>query len=333
MSRMATSSPRRSGSRVGPGVRAWVLRLVGRFLAGRVLVSSRATDATFLHRARFLGGGWWASRAGWVRSLTRLCPLLLVAGWVLSPLWTVVALSAGAAVAVRWAAVRRRARRHERRWVEPLWPAIADILGDGVADGPPRSWVEFPRDPAAVGAEIVVALPDRLVDDATRAAKLRVLFTERLELGPWVEQIEPWNRTVVFGHRPLDPPLWAPLARLLQLDPAGRPGEWIDMPADVRADDAQIRVRLPDDVPDDRALGEALARIADQRLPKRWTYRIEHRARVCLLVRRPPEKTPPPLVDLTAGAFPEIDELLSDDGVFIDIPNHDIDEIEERKSA
>lgn len=341
----ALASSRRGRSRMGPGVRLWMLfehtavllglwlaRLTGRFIGGRVLLSHRATDATFMHQARHLGGGWWASRAGWVRSTARLSPLLLWVGWIYSPVWTIAAGLAAIALSVRWGVARYREREHERRWVEPLWPAIVEILGQSVADAPPRSWIDFPLDPAALDAEIVVSLPDRSVSDCTRAASLRDLFTERLELGPWIEHVEPQSRMVIFRHRPQDPPLWAPVARLFQLDPAGSPDEWIDMPPDIKSDDAEIRVNLPADSPDDTTLAESLARIADQRLPKKWAHRLDHESRVCLLVRRPPERKPPEFVTLTDGEFPEIDELLAG-AEFDDFLDQDFNDDKEKESA
>ncbi|WP_226352148.1 hypothetical protein [Pseudonocardia sp. ICBG601] len=293
----------------------WCAGWVARFVAGRVLVGSRATDATFVHQARQIDGGWWASRAGWVRSSARLSPLLGVVVWAVSPAAALL-LGAGALLlSVGWGLQRWREAAHERRWVAPLWPAVVEILGGEVVGAPPRSWIVFPLDPAAPDAVIEVGLPDGVVGDARRAAALRELFGERLELGAWVEQIESQKRLVTFCHRPVDPVLWAPVAVLFGLDPADDPAVWIEMPVDSAADDAVIRIVLPDECPDDVKLTEALVRIADQRLPKRWRAQTDHQGRVCVLVRRHPDSAPPRLVDLSAGAFPEVDELLAEVGL------------------
>lgn len=292
-------------------VAIWVARLAGRFVSGRVMLTSRATDATWWHAARAVRGGFWASRAGWVRQLVRLSPLLAVLGWwLVSPTLTVLTgvLLAAAAVWGGWRSWQQA--QHDKQWLEPLWPAIVRILNsEQVRDAPPRSWVEMPWDPSDVDAEIVVGLPEDVGDDAPRIVALRTLFDQRLP-GSWVPQIESGERVVTFTHRPPDPVVWPAVAKVLDIDPHELSADWMDMPADLADPAAQVRVYLPQDLVDtDRRL-EWLRELANQRFPGQWATSTNHQERVVLLKHKEPDPEPPTLVD--AHDLPDLADLLAD---------------------
>lgn len=299
----------------------WVAAVTWRFVAGAVMIRSRATDATYVHAARVVRGGWWAERAGWVRQAARLGPL---AAWIAWHTWSAVGTALVSAavlgLAAWWGLRRWRESQRERVWLAPMWPAIAQVLGDVASTAPPRSWVQLHSDPRDADATITVGLPPRTGDDRPVVAALTTILDQRLGAGRWTPEVDHAGRVVVFSHRPEDPEVWEAMAAVLRLDRDALAGDWLTLPeGDLADQDARVVVTLPVGLPDDRRVVEELAALAQARFPGEWTYRTSLTDRTVVLAHKaPPAPTPPhmaPAADVAAfadrfgGVLPDTHDL------------------------
>lgn len=305
-------------------LRHWKLTLfvgtvfvVTRFVVGRDLRGGRKTDATFFRRARRVRGRWWASAPGWQRSGIRWGAVFLVWLWFTNPVVVVVLAVVGVAFAV-WRGVRVwRTRRHEKRVLDPLWGAVAGIIGVPV-DEPARAWLNIPADMNAEGATIVVGLLAADSKDDQRVNHLLILFSQRFGR-EFVADVDYARRLVHFHYRPGEPPIWPAVARILGVDPGELADDWMTMPADpsvldltpaqiakvapeelVKVETASVTVSLPIDVVDDGPIVDALETLANQRFRGDWEAVPDRARRYVVLRRKKRIPEPPTRVDFLA---------------------------------
>ncbi|MGH9380814.1 MAG: hypothetical protein ACRD2Z_09405 [Thermoanaerobaculia bacterium] len=90
------------------------------------------------------------------------------------------------------------------RPAEPvIWPAVADILGVPVADLA-ADWLTVPagvQDKADLKAEIVVRLPDDVIDDEPITESLKVLVNQRFA-GEWLVKTDRQARRATLRRKP-----------------------------------------------------------------------------------------------------------------------------------
>jgi hypothetical protein len=272
--------------------------LVTRFVVGRDLRGGRKTDATFFRRARLVRGRWWASAPGWQRAGIRFAALGGVWLWFTHPVVVVVLAVLGAAGA-GWRGMRAwRTRRHEKRVLEPLWGAVAGIIGVP-ADEPPRAWLNIPKDMNAPGAPITVGLLAADSKDDQRVNHLLILFSQRFGR-EFVADVDYARRLVHLHYRPEEPAIWTPVARILGVDPGELADDWLTMPAAIEADTAAIVVSLPDHVVDDEPLADNLETLVNQRFRGRWAAHPDRARRQIVMRRKRPIPEPPTRVDFLA---------------------------------
>lgn len=248
------------------GLVEWLVRLAWRFVTGERLRGYGQHDGSFLYpapahsteaapsgRRNRVPRSGWARMAGYKRAAIRWAAVGAgVAVWsfpllALAPLVVIVIL--GAVWLVRWA----RERAYIRDVLQPVWDALAPVLGAEV-DADPREWLALPDDPEDADAVVTIGLPSWF--HATRDALLKItaIVNDRVDGGPWVLRRRP-GRAEYRHASPLQP-IWAAIAPLLGLDPLLTPvEEYLSVPpaapaGDELAEEAEaarcVRLRLPE---------------------------------------------------------------------------------------
>ncbi|MEV5880718.1 FtsK/SpoIIIE domain-containing protein [Streptomyces sp. NPDC052101] len=155
---------------------------------------------------------WLFGRFPWLdhlRTIPRLVrPVLwtlavLIVGWLVAPVWTVVLVVLVGATAYFGRGLFREHRRHFQDLVMPLWMAVADLLdvpkGEAV-----RDWLRVPHRLDGESARVVLRIPQDFRGTDAQRAEIADLVARRLP-GEWESS---WNwRTfrVTFAHPPAPP--------------------------------------------------------------------------------------------------------------------------------
>lgn len=166
-------------------LRHWKLTLLvgaamitGRFFSGRdvfvgqkTLPGSRTTDATFTRGAHSVRRGPWANLPGAARMAIRLGVVMWLWAWFAVPALAVSAAVVGLAV-LMWATIQRaRKMGYERAVLEPVWPAVAGIIGVPESE-PPGEWLEIQSHPRTTF--YVLADADNITARSARLAVVNV---------------------------------------------------------------------------------------------------------------------------------------------------------------
>lgn len=157
----------------------WLLKMLGRFVAGLPMDGERRTDATLWTRGTRTitkTPGWfggeatgWSYLPGWQRALVRITITTALVGmqwWpeVSIPVVVGICLAAGTFRGYQWWE-RRRDAEHIRTLVQPAYETLAQYLGTDPED-PPTKWLSVPKtwgqgNEEEEDAEIRLAFPPR----------------------------------------------------------------------------------------------------------------------------------------------------------------------------
>jgi hypothetical protein len=239
----------------------WLLRLAWRFVTGERLRGYGPFDGSFLYpapehtssstgRQHHAPRSWWARMAGYKRALCRNAALAAILALALYPVLALAGLVLLAPLAGAWAVRRARERRYIRDVLQPIWDALAPVVGAEV-EADPREWLSVPPDPADPAAVVVVGLPSWFHPTREALAKITAVVNDRVEAGPWVLRRAPFRAEFRHASARLQP-IWAAIAPLLGMDPLLSPAEdYLTLPAedagddDVDAESRRVRLLLP----------------------------------------------------------------------------------------
>lgn len=282
-----------------------LLAMIGRFLAGREMRQRRASNATF-----------WGFGSRPIRDSLKVQPLPLESASIGIPearYLPAIPERPGAAVE-RWkdwtaghpvSGMPGKAVRHGGAAAVWAGAAIVQALRGIVAiRSALRSWGTWPYAfRAAVRLAVLATLAgwwlDRgtteLAAGATVAAILGIAATGPAGLGVWHGPT--WG-----DDRTLGPSLWVAIRKVLKLEDEEYLEYWMSIPADTRAEDAQVRLRLPLEFPGTEIEQAQIDHLVNTRLPGEWVSRwhlmgAEHYAVWTHKPKPKPKPMPPEFVD------------------------------------
>ncbi|MFL6115594.1 MAG: hypothetical protein ACJ786_30240 [Catenulispora sp.] len=255
---------------------AMLLAAIWRFLVGRELKGRAASNA-----------GFWTFGSRPVRDSLRVRPLPLESGSIGIPearYLPAIPERPGAAVE-RWRdwtenhpvpGFSGKAVRHAGAAAVWAGAALVQALrGIGAIGRALRSWGTWPYAFRAVVRLAVVATlaglwldrgPTELAVGAAVAGVLGMAATGPAGLGWW--HGPKWGDDRTYG-----PALWAAIRKVLKLEDEEYLEYWMSIPADTRADDAQVRLRLPVEYAGTDIQKAEIDHLVNTRLPGEWVSR------------------------------------------------------------